>query len=433
MDMFTLGLVYLAVIALFLLIMLFGESETFSGTWVQKAHVFVTSGALEWGEWLVGRLCGSYGTRFVQSATQICCDSPNPALQIFYLSIVAAAYYVFHDQTFPYIPGAHLSGIHRFTIPGTVLLAQVTFCLTSFLDPGTLTSQNVSAQRDIYCFDHMLYNPKVCDTCGIPRPARSKHCSICNRCVARFDHHCAWMNNCIGAKNTRYFLAFLVVNVFMCAYGVYVAVAVLVGQVKDRAVLQAVFEDKGGHEILVSQSMSILVQWLLLHFSLLVLTAVFLFLAGLLMVSFLGYHLWLVARNLTTNETYKVKDYKEMYREKLRNARQEAASHASAAESPSIQKGGGGAPENESMQVRKQEHGTILRQRSYSIIHMGEQSPRVRSSLSASSPSTSSHGGGGGGGSGGHRYSVTLSPYENVYDNGLWDNFAEVLFPLSTW
>ncbi|XP_063296322.1 palmitoyltransferase ZDHHC3-like [Pelobates fuscus] len=49
----------------------------------------------------------------------------------------------------------------------------------------------------------------VCNRCETYRPPRAHHCRICHRCIRRMDHHCPWINNCVGELNQKYFIQFL--------------------------------------------------------------------------------------------------------------------------------------------------------------------------------------------------------------------------------
>ncbi|XP_008469018.1 palmitoyltransferase ZDHHC16-like [Diaphorina citri] len=58
----------------------------------------------------------------------------------------------------------------------------------------------------------------VCKKCLTPKPPRTHHCSICDQCILKMDHHCPWMNHCVGHWNHRYFYMFMIYTLLGCAF-----------------------------------------------------------------------------------------------------------------------------------------------------------------------------------------------------------------------
>lgn len=50
---------------------------------------------------------------------------------------------------------------------------------------------------------------RFCVLCQCLKPARTHHCSTCQRCILKMDHHCVWLSTCIGYSNYKFFLVFL--------------------------------------------------------------------------------------------------------------------------------------------------------------------------------------------------------------------------------
>lgn len=268
--------------------------------------------------------------RCVKAVTHYVFESPNPILQLVWIGLVGGGYLLYLRDIYPHM-GPDFLPTHVWLSHILVAYTFGTFALACYSNPGVINKATVASFAKSFPFDNLLYKPKVCETCLVDRPARSKHCRICGYCVARFDHRntcskmslsssltvtnlsdCPWINGCVGEHNVRYFLLMLFSTSFICLYESWLSYQLCVNSYdsisRDYTARVRAYNRQSGEKYSTQMPPQYALGALLREHGLAVPLGLFCFMMGLVVFAFGSYHVYLVVRNTTTNETFKWSD-----------------------------------------------------------------------------------------------------------------------------
>mmetsp|Transcript_11359 Transcript_11359/g.25444 ORF Transcript_11359/g.25444 Transcript_11359/m.25444 type:complete len:380 (-) Transcript_11359:194-1333(-) len=250
------------------------------------------------------KCCGKRAPKALDAAWVYVCYTSNPLVQIFYLIIVVGGFMAFVHYGFPHVPSRLVSSFHKYTGFGVFVTCLTVWWWACRSDPGTVTMDNVDELCEIYEWDEQIFSAGDCKTCNQLKPGRSKHCSLCNFCVVRFDHHCIWINNCVGIGNHRWFLGFLFWHLVLCLYGAGMGTVLIYEITMKKDLFSAVFVDpvtKERHQA----SYGIILQYMFATEGALLFVTMLCTVMGLVLCGFFMWHLNLVRIGTTTNELSK--------------------------------------------------------------------------------------------------------------------------------
>jgi palmitoyltransferase len=132
-------------------------------------------------------------------------ESSNPAFVGVFITTYIVSTLLYFTRII-YVTGASVGGTVFFILLNFFYAGS--YLKVLFSDPGCIKA-TTELNQVIEAIDDDMPHPQICPTCLIQKPLRSKHCRACGKCVSKMDHHCHWINNCVGEKNHVLFVVVL--------------------------------------------------------------------------------------------------------------------------------------------------------------------------------------------------------------------------------